>query len=183
MIGRARPRAQIARARTPSLRAPRPKVMAAMLGVLLSMAIYMQEALGFGALKTGLLFLPATVPIALLGPPSARLSERFGASPLVAVGVLFLAASGGVETQVTASTDYGVIVAVMVLLGIGVGLIGAPIDAREPVERLQRLIDASGAQLVVAANNSDLPPSWRSPRRARRCNSSWTPCGSTCCRY
>ena len=31
------------------------------------------------------------------------------------------------------------------------GLIGAPIDAREPVERLQRLIDASGAQLVVAS--------------------------------
>jgi len=38
MIGRARPRAQIARARTPSLRAPRPKVMAAMLGVLLALA-------------------------------------------------------------------------------------------------------------------------------------------------
>ncbi|MEX1008976.1 MAG: AMP-binding protein [Acidimicrobiia bacterium] len=31
------------------------------------------------------------------------------------------------------------------------GLIGAPTDAREPAERLQRLIDASGAQLVVTA--------------------------------
>jgi acyl-coenzyme A synthetase/AMP-(fatty) acid ligase/thioesterase domain-containing protein/acyl carrier protein len=31
------------------------------------------------------------------------------------------------------------------------GLIGAPIDAREPAERLQRLIAASGAQLVVTA--------------------------------
>jgi EmrB/QacA subfamily drug resistance transporter len=97
-------------------------------GVLLSMAIYMQEVLGFSALKAGLVFLPATVPIALLGPVSASLSERFGASPVVAVGVVFLAASGGAETRVTASTDYGVIVAVLVLLGIGVGLIGAPIS-------------------------------------------------------
>ena len=57
------------------------------LGVLLSMAIYMQAVLGFSALKAGLMYLPATVPIALLGPVSARLSERFGASPVVAVGV------------------------------------------------------------------------------------------------
>ena len=31
------------------------------------------------------------------------------------------------------------------------GLIAAPLDAREPADRLQRMVDASGAQLVVAA--------------------------------
>jgi EmrB/QacA subfamily drug resistance transporter len=103
-------------------------LMFSVLGVLLYMAIYMQAVLGFSALKAGLLYLPATVPIALLGPVSARLAERFGASPVVAVGMAFLAAAGGVETQLTASTDYGVIVAVMVVLGIGMGLIGAPIS-------------------------------------------------------
>jgi EmrB/QacA subfamily drug resistance transporter len=96
------------------------------LGVFLYMAIYMQAVLGFSALKAGLMYLPATVPIALLGPVSARLAERFGAAPVVAVGMGFLAAAGGVETQLTATTDYGVIAAVMVVLGIGMGLVGAP---------------------------------------------------------
>ena len=103
-------------------------LMFSVLGVLLYMAIYMQAVLGFSALKAGLLYLPATVPIALLGPVSARLAERFGASPVTAVGIAFLAAAGGVETRLTASTDYRVIVAVMVVLGIGMGLVGAPIS-------------------------------------------------------
>ena len=103
-------------------------LMFCVLGVLLYMAIYMQAVLGFSALKAGLMYLPATVPIALLGPVSARLAERFGASPVTAVGMAFLAAAGGVETRLTASTDYGVIVAVMVVLGIGMGLVGAPIS-------------------------------------------------------
>jgi EmrB/QacA subfamily drug resistance transporter len=98
------------------------------LGVFLYIAIYMQAVLGFSALKAGLMYLPATVPIAVLGPVSARLAERFGASPVTAVGMAFLAAAGGVETRLTASTDYGVIVAVMVVLGIGMGLVGAPIS-------------------------------------------------------
>jgi EmrB/QacA subfamily drug resistance transporter len=73
------------------------------LGVFLYMAIYMQAALGFSALKAGAMYLPATVPIALLGPVSARLAERFGAAPVTAVGMAFLAAAGGVETQLTAT--------------------------------------------------------------------------------
>jgi EmrB/QacA subfamily drug resistance transporter len=96
------------------------------LGIFLYMAIYMQAVLGFSALKAGLMYLPATVPIALLGPASARLAERFGAWPVTAVGMAFLAGAGAVETRLTATTDYGVIVAVMVVLGIGMGLIGAP---------------------------------------------------------
>ena len=103
-------------------------LMFCVLGVLLYMAIYMQAVLGFSALKAGLMYLPATVPIVLLGPVSARLAERFGASPVTAVGMAFLGAAGVVETRLTASTDYGVIVAVMVALGIGMGLVGAPIS-------------------------------------------------------
>jgi EmrB/QacA subfamily drug resistance transporter len=103
-------------------------LMFCVLGVLLYMAIYMQAVLGFSALKAGLMYLPATVPIALLSPVSARLAERFGASPVAAVGMAFLAAAGGVETRLTTSTDYGLIVAVMVVLGIGMGLVGAPIS-------------------------------------------------------
>jgi hypothetical protein len=114
------------------------------------MAIYMQEVLGFSALKAGLLFVPATVPIALLGPVSARQSERFGAWPVVALGVVFLAASGGAEAQVTASTDYGVIVAVGVLLGIGVGLIGAPISRLAIASAEARLAGSASGVLAMS---------------------------------
>jgi predicted MFS family arabinose efflux permease len=103
-------------------------LMFSVLGVFLYMAIYMQAVLGFSALKAGLLYLPATVPIALLGPVSARLAERVGASPVTAVGMVFVAAAGAVETRLTAHLDYGLIVAVMVLLGIGMGFVTAPIS-------------------------------------------------------
>ena len=125
-------------------------LMFSVLGVLLYMAIYMQAVLGFSALKAGLMYLPATVPIALLGPVSARLSERFGASPLVAVGVVFLAASGGAETRLTASTDYGVIVAVMILLGIGMGLIGAPISRLAIASAEARFAGAASGVLAMS---------------------------------
>ncbi|MHB8693409.1 MAG: DHA2 family efflux MFS transporter permease subunit [Solirubrobacteraceae bacterium] len=125
-------------------------LMFTVLGVLLYMAIYMQAVLGFSALKAGLMYLPATVPIALLGPVSARLSERFGASPIVAVGVVFLAASGGAETFLTASTDYGVIVAVMVLLGIGMGLVGAPISRLAIASAEARFAGAASGVLAMA---------------------------------
>jgi EmrB/QacA subfamily drug resistance transporter len=103
-------------------------LMFCVLGILLYMAIYMQAVLGFGVLKAGLFYLPATVPIALLGPVSTRLAERFGAAPVTAVGMAFLAAAGGVETRLTTTTNYGLIVAVMVVLGFGMGLVGAPIS-------------------------------------------------------
>ncbi len=125
-------------------------LMFSVLGVLLYMAIYMQAVLGFSALKAGLMYLPATVPIALLGPVSARLSERFGAYPVVAVGVVFLAASGGAETRLTATTDYGVIVAVMVLLGIGMGLIGAPISRLAIASAEARFAGAASGVLAMS---------------------------------
>jgi EmrB/QacA subfamily drug resistance transporter len=103
-------------------------LMFSVLGVFLYLAIYMQAVLGFSALKAGLMYLPATVPIALLSPVSARLAERVGAASLTAVGMVFVAAAGAVETRLTAHTDYGLIVAVMVVLGIGMGCVTAPIS-------------------------------------------------------
>jgi EmrB/QacA subfamily drug resistance transporter len=125
-------------------------LMFSVLGVLLYMAIYMQAVLGFSAVKAGLMYLPATVPIALLGPVSARLAERFGASPVAAVGIAFLAAAGGVETRLTASTDYGTIVAVMVVLGIGMGLVGAPISRLAIASAEARFAGAASGVLAMS---------------------------------
>jgi hypothetical protein len=125
-------------------------LMFSVLGVLLYMAIYMQAVLGFSALKAGLMYLPATVPIALLGPVSARLGERFGASPVAGAGMLFLAAAGAVETRLTASTDYGIIVALMIVLGIGMGLIGAPISRLAIASAEARLAGAASGVFAMS---------------------------------
>ena len=125
-------------------------LMFSVLGVLLYMAIYMQGVLGFSAVKAGLMYLPATVPIALLGPVSARLAERFGASPVAAVGIAFLAAAGAVETRLTASTDYGLIVAVMVVLGTGMGLVGAPISRLAIASAEARFAGAASGVLAMS---------------------------------
>jgi EmrB/QacA subfamily drug resistance transporter len=125
-------------------------LMFSVLGVLLYMAIYMQAVLGFSALKAGLMYLPATVPIALLGPVSARLGERFGASPVAGAGMLFLAAAGAVETRLTASTDYGIIIALMIVLGIGMGLIGAPISRLAIASAEARLAGAASGVFAMS---------------------------------
>ncbi|HWF54460.1 MAG TPA: DHA2 family efflux MFS transporter permease subunit [Solirubrobacteraceae bacterium] len=125
-------------------------LMFSVLGVLLYMAIYMQEVLGFSAVKAGLMYLPATVPIALLGPVSARLAERAGAWPVAAVGMAFLAAAGGAETRLTASTDYSTIVLVMVILGIGMGLVGAPISRLAIASAEARFAGAASGVLAMS---------------------------------
>ena len=50
-------------------------------------AIYLQDDLGHSALVTGLMLLPMTLPLAVAAPMGGRLTGRFGAGPVVLVGM------------------------------------------------------------------------------------------------
>ncbi|HEX4429232.1 MAG TPA: MFS transporter [Frankiaceae bacterium] len=69
-------------------------------------SLWMQEVLGFGPLRTGLLFLPMTGSIIIASQLSSRLVSRFGARPVLMLGMLFTAAGFLWMGQLDATSTY-----------------------------------------------------------------------------
>jgi len=98
--------------------------IAGMFGAFFLGALYLQRILGYDALETGLAFLPITV---IMGTLSVRYTERlvmrFGARPMVILGLVLFAV--GLSLFARTPVDGGYLVDVfpiMVLLGAGAGL-------------------------------------------------------------
>jgi EmrB/QacA subfamily drug resistance transporter len=96
-------------------------------GFLFLNALYLQDERGFSAVKTGLVTLPMAASNMILSPVSGRIvGSRGPRLPLVGAAVfLFLAAV--MMTTFTATTSLGVVAIAYVLMGVGFGLVNAPI--------------------------------------------------------
>jgi EmrB/QacA subfamily drug resistance transporter len=99
-----------------------------MFGVFLFLTYYLQRNLGFSPIQSGLAFLPlSAVIIATATAGTTRLVPRFGARPLITLGMLI--ASGGMVllSQLGTQSSYaGHILPALILLAAGMGLIFAP---------------------------------------------------------
>src|SRR2546429_648075 len=62
----------------------------AMFGIFFYNSLFLQNILGYGAIKTGATFLPMTVLIILVAPIAGRFSDRIGARWLMAAGMSLL---------------------------------------------------------------------------------------------
>ena len=84
---------------------------------------FMQSALGYGAMESGVAFLPLTLLIFATSRVSPRLVGRFGARPVVLVGLSLVAAANLWVSEIDATSSYLEILLVpMLLLGVGAGL-------------------------------------------------------------
>src|SRR5579884_3067462 len=95
-------------------------------GILFFFSLYLQQQRGDSALAAGLLFLPLTVVMAVLGPVAGRLVARIGVRPVVTVGFavagcgcLALAALPGGSGHVDLELR-------LLLTGVGFGLMSTP---------------------------------------------------------
>lgn len=96
-------------------------------GFLFLNALYLQDARGFSALHAGLLTLPMAAANLVASPFSGRLVGAYGARvPLVAASGFMLAA-GLLLTTFTTTTSLYVVAVAYVLVGLGFGLVNAPI--------------------------------------------------------
>ena len=86
-------------------------------------AIYFERVLGFSSLKTGFAFLPMTLVVAALSLGiTARLMQRFGAVPLLSVGMVLPIIGLLLLTQAGPHTDYFPLIFIAyVLVGLGMG--------------------------------------------------------------
>jgi EmrB/QacA subfamily drug resistance transporter len=103
-------------------------VGAGLFGVFLFLTYYMQQTLGFSPLVTGLAFMPMmAVIIPVGGIAQTRLMPRYGARPLVTIGMLLSAAAMVMFTGVGVDSAYAAdILPGLLVMGLGLGLVFAP---------------------------------------------------------
>ncbi|MBS1679172.1 MAG: MFS transporter [Actinobacteria bacterium] len=101
---------------------------AGVFAVLLFLTFYLQDALGYSPILTGLAFLPMT-PMTMISSSlaSMRLLPSFGPRPLIVSGMLLSAASMVCFSQLSIDSSYATAVLPgLLLIGAGMGLIFAP---------------------------------------------------------
>jgi EmrB/QacA subfamily drug resistance transporter len=100
----------------------------AMLAMFFFLALYMQNVLHYSPLGTGVRFLPATALIIVMGPLAGRLTDRIGPRPLMTLGLVVVAASLFVDSQITVHSGFALLLPGFVLMGLGMGLVMSPMS-------------------------------------------------------
>jgi EmrB/QacA subfamily drug resistance transporter len=99
-------------------------MVAAAIGFQFLIGLYLQRVLGYGPIGAGVAVVPTAVVIGILSLGfSARLNTRFGPRPVLAVGLVFVAAALALLTRLPADGRYPTdVLPSMLALGVGVGL-------------------------------------------------------------
>jgi EmrB/QacA subfamily drug resistance transporter len=103
-------------------------VAAALFGVFFFCTLYLQQVLGYSALKTGVAYLPLSLTIIGASGLASTLVDRFTPKPVLVAGLLVATGGFVLLTRVTGHADYtSHVLPAMVVLGVGLGLAFVPI--------------------------------------------------------
>jgi DHA2 family methylenomycin A resistance protein-like MFS transporter len=92
-------------------------------GLVFVFSLYFQTTLGFSALATGAAFAPMTAAVLAGNLLAGRLSRRILARRTIMVGAAIMAAGLAGLWAITAGSSYGSLVAQLIALGFGLGLL------------------------------------------------------------
>jgi len=101
----------------------------AMFGIFFFLTIFVQEVLGYSALRSGLAFLPFAVAIVLMSGVMSRLVARTGPRPLMIIGSALTAGGMYWLSHLSVHTSYltGILIPMMVTAA-GLGMLFVPIS-------------------------------------------------------
>ena len=103
-------------------------VAAALFGVFYFCTLYLQQVLGFSALKTGIAYLPLTLTLVGASALASRFVDRFTPKPVLVVGLLVSTVGFGLLTRIVGHGDYAShVLPAIILLGVGLGTSFVPI--------------------------------------------------------
>jgi EmrB/QacA subfamily drug resistance transporter len=103
-------------------------VAAALFGVFFFCTLYLQQVLGYSALKTGVAYLPLSLTIIGASTLASRLVDRFTPKSVLAAGLLVSTAGFVLLTRVSGHGDYAShVLPAMLVLGTGLGMSFVPI--------------------------------------------------------
>ena len=97
-----------------------------MFGFFFLVTQFLQFVRGYSPLDAGVATMPLALMLVLVSPRSAAISEKIGASKVMAAGFGFVTAGFLVMATVDTSSSYAVIAGSLMLLGIGMGITVAP---------------------------------------------------------
>jgi EmrB/QacA subfamily drug resistance transporter len=98
-----------------------------MMGIFLPLTIYLQSVLGFSALKAGLVMAPASLVSMFVAPVAGRTTDKIGGKFILMSGlILFGAGMGWIALIAHPDSAWPVFVAPLVVAGLGMGCIFAP---------------------------------------------------------
>jgi EmrB/QacA subfamily drug resistance transporter len=98
-----------------------------MMGIFLPVTIYLQSVLGFSALKAGLTLAPASLLSGVIAPAAGRLTDKIGGKYILMSGlILFAAGMGWLALIAHPGSSWPSFMAPLVVAGIGMGSIFAP---------------------------------------------------------
>jgi EmrB/QacA subfamily drug resistance transporter len=99
-----------------------------MMGIFLPFTIYLQDVLGFSALKAGLVMAPASLVSMAVAPVAGRVTDRIGGKYILMSGlVLFGAGMGWLALAAHPHSAWPGFLPALVLAGLGMGGIFAPL--------------------------------------------------------
>ena len=98
----------------------------AMFGTMFFLTQYLQNVLGYSALRAGVGFIPIAVTLMIAAPNSARLTKRFGTKAVVTAGMTVTALALLLLTRATPHSGYLLPGLMLALLGAGMGTAMSP---------------------------------------------------------
>lgn len=101
-------------------------VMMSLYGGMVLLPIYLQNLRGFSALDSGLLLLPGSLIMGLLGPFAGKLLDTIGLKPLAIFGIAVMTYATWELTKLNMDTPYMTIMGIYVLRSFGMAFIMMP---------------------------------------------------------
>ena len=101
-------------------------VFFALFGSIFFLTQYLQFVLGYGTLEAGLAIAPVALALMISAPVAPILTKRVGTKVMVVVGLMIVAAGLVLLSRATVDSGYPLVLAVIVTMGIGMGLAMAP---------------------------------------------------------
>lgn len=101
-------------------------VMLSLYGGMILLPIYLQNLRGFSALDSGLLLLPGSLIMGLLGPFAGKLLDTIGLKPLAIFGIAVMTYATWELTKLNMNTPYMTIMGIYVLRSFGMAFIMMP---------------------------------------------------------
>lgn len=100
-----------------------------LLGVLFLLPIFLQNIMGFSALKTGLILLPQALVAGMLMPIAGFLFDKIGIKPLAGTGFIIMTIAMFLMIHISAQTSMSTIVLLLMLRSAGIGITMMPLQA------------------------------------------------------
>jgi EmrB/QacA subfamily drug resistance transporter len=103
-------------------------VIAALFGVFFFCTLYLQQVMGYNALKTGVAYLPLSLTLIGASGIASQLVDRFTPKPVLVVGLLIATVGLALFTRIQPDGDYaGRVLPAMIVMAFGLGLSFVPI--------------------------------------------------------